>query len=147
MDNLRQISVVSQSFQEERKTFLIELVKVNGLIAKKKQTIERIFLYQKEYKDFNNYKLTRETPALYKNLHLFEKQIDNLIFNERNEIKRLEQIRGSIIEKIENLDQKIRLMKQFKDRTIKANLEKADKVEQFMIDDLSSVRGHGERNE
>jgi flagellar biosynthesis chaperone FliJ len=147
MQSIQQVQMIHNALQSERKRFLAELGKVNRYLNKRLGTIEKILSYQHEYSDTNNLKMSRAVPTLHQNLELFSKKIAKLVQNEEFEVKKLENIKESIIDKITNLDQKIKLMANFRDKALMNELLTSDKWEQTMLDDLSVSRRYRTLND
>ena len=141
MQSIQQVQLIHNALISERKRFLIELGKVNRFLNKRLSTIEKMISYQSEYSDNNNLKMSRSVPTLHQNLEMFSKKIAKLVSHEELEVKKLENIKESIIDKITNLDQKIKLMANFRDKALMNELLQNDKMEQVMLDELAVRRG------
>lgn len=140
MDDLRQIKAINKAFHKQREKYMFELSKTNKLIQKKTMLIQKMTGYMNEYFNNTSLKMSRSMPSLFNNLNLFIKQIDKVIIDTEREKEILKKSKDSIIKMIVKSDQKIKLMDHFEDRVVKEQIYKQDKVEQLMIDDISSTK-------
>ncbi len=140
MRDIRQIQLISSALKKDKDKYLHELSKINATIDKKRAIITKMQTYQNEYSNSENLQLSRSVPALNKNLHLFSKTIFDVIYQAEAEIVTIKKIRDALLKSIDAIDNKIKLMNVFNDR-IKLELqEKEEKLEQAVLDDLSSTR-------
>lgn len=147
MKNLGQIKVVNKVLENDRKNFLLELGQVNQMIQKKMANIQKIRSYRSEYTNKDHLQLTKSIPALNQNLEHFTQKISDLINKEELEIVKLQRSRQSLLKTIEQLDNKISMMKTFEDRAKSEIRMKKERIEQANLDDLASnKKTRGEEN-
>lgn len=140
MNNDRQILLINKALRTQRDSCLSELSKINRFIEKKLANIKKIMLYQNEYSSNDNLKLSKTIPALHKNFNLFNKKIDKVIEIEEIEIEKLKKTQKSMLDKIEELNQKIKVMNQFKERSDLQKRMESEKKEQKFLDELTSTK-------
>lgn len=147
MKDINQVRIILKALINEKSKFLFELAKLDSLIQKKTIGLKQMLNYQQEYQSEKNFQLTRLTPILHKNLNSFTKKISDIIFHEDNEIKRLNDIRSTLLKKINELSQKIKVMSSFEAQIKIEDLMHIEKNEQSMIDDLSAIKFTRDENE
>ncbi len=140
MNNDRQILLINKALRSQRDSFLSELTKINRFIEKKLANIKKIMLYQNEYSSNDNLKLSKTIPALHKNFNLFNKKIDKVIEIEEIEIENLKKTQKTMLDKIEELNQKIKVMNQFKEKSDLQKRMESEKKEQKYLDELTSTK-------
>lgn len=140
MKNLQQINLISHSLGKDREKLLFEIVRLNTLIQRKMELIEKMASYQHEYSNNPQFNLTRSVPALNKNLESFARKIQGIVVKEKIEAEKLIQTRDAKVEKLNTLDQKIKLMQQFTENLQHEMVLAKDKVEQLNMDDLSVIK-------
>lgn len=136
MKDIRQIKVISQAFDNEKEKFLSELVKVNDVINKKLAVIKKMHFYLEEYNNADRLKISRSVPVLNQNLDAFTAKIKGVIRSEENEIKKMQQIRETLLASIGEVDKKIQLMNIFENRHNVEVSRKDDKNAQRAMDDV-----------
>jgi hypothetical protein len=147
MNNLRQINTISYALCLQEQRFRSELVKTNMQIEKRMLAIQKIIAYQREYIDSNKYRLSHAVPLLEKNLYAFSQKISLLIVFEEKEIFKLNRIRKNLIDKIDDIEKKIKLMAMFKRRITDVKNQQDELREQHQADDLSTLKSSEHDNE
>lgn len=140
MKNIQQIKLIHDALLKEKEKYSFELTKVNNSIEKKSYSILRMLSYRKDYFNPNNLKLTHATPALNKNFYSFAKKIDEVLKQAEDDLAKMKAARESIFQKINEINKKIDLMDLFENRLKNEAESKADKLEQLMLDDISTTR-------
>lgn len=139
MKNIHQVQLIKEALTKEKKKHSLELTKINNSIEKKSYSILRMVAYQKDYANSNNLQLTHSTPALSKNLSAFSKKINDVIKQAEVELNQMKNIRDSILHIVSELDKKIDLMEVFEQRSKVIELNRLEKTEQNMLDDIVST--------
>lgn len=147
MRSLRQIKVINQALDKERERYLRELGMIVKTIEKKQSLIQRMADYRREYFADGNLMLTKAVPTLNKNLDLFDKKMEAIIQQTESEVLQFQKSKEAVMQKITTIDSKIQLMELFKIRIHQKTLVRADKQEQRMLDDLSTIKNVRDDNE
>lgn len=139
MNDIIQIQVISNSLLKEKEKYMNELSKINININNKKMIIDRMQSYQNEYLAKCNLQNAKTIPILYSNINMFIRKIDNIITQTQAEILHLQKIKKGIFETIEKINKKIDLMNVFIDKNRRSQIKKAERLEQTMLDDITST--------
>lgn len=140
MKDIHQIKLLEKALKKEKEKYMIELAKLDIAIQKKKMLIEKMTLYLKEYHAENKFKITKQHPALFVNLENFSMDIEDVISKTIKEVDELNNTKKTIFDKMQKIEQKIKLMNVFED---KIKIEKAvheNRKEQATLDDYSAVK-------
>jgi len=140
MKNIKQIRLIQNALTKEKEKHLIELSKLAQSIDKKISTISRMIVYQNEYTNTEHLRLSRSIPALTKNLYAFSEKMTDLIKQAEAEVLIMQKSKESILQSIEKIDNKMKLMDLFEDKAKMKALLSAEKQEQVMMDDLASIK-------
>ena len=143
MKNLSQIQVIQTALTKEKEKHLHELAIVVKNIDKKMTMINRMVVYQNEYVNSDNLKISKSIPSLIKNLYAFSGKMDDLIKKAEIEIVEMQKTKEAILTTIEQVDNKIKVMNIFEESAKKEAFLKAEKREQAMADDLVSIKHVG----
>lgn len=139
MKNEAQIKMIHKSLTKEKEGFIFELGKINKIINQKNATIQKMLSYQREYLYGDHLKLTQTNPTLSKNLHLFTKQINDVVKQAQMELDSIQSTQVYLINKIAELDKKIELMIVFNKRITDAKVTTENRAEQRLLDDLAGT--------
>lgn len=140
MKDLQQVRMIAKALEKEKEKYMNELFRLNTTIDKKSNLVEKMSSYLKDYYRDDNLKVTKSHPTLLVNFDNFAKQIQDVIARTKTEIKMLLKSQEILLGKIQNSDQKIKLMNVFEEKIIKENQLHASRAEQSAIDDLSSIK-------
>jgi len=143
MKNLNQIQVIQNALSKEKEKYFHELTNVLKNIEKKMMTISRMIVYQNEYANTDNLKLSKSIPSLTKNLYAFSGKIADLIQKAEIEIVNMKKTKETILQSIEQLENKKKLMNIFEEKAKKEIFLQAEKQEQAIADDLVSMKHAG----
>ena len=146
MKNIKQIELIQKALAKEKDKHISDLAKLVKYIDNKIENIRRMTMYQNEYDHSENLQLTKSVPVLNKNLCVFSGKISEMIVQTEIELAGLERSKLSLLQLIEKVENKIRIMDIFEDRARLEAFMQADRQEQNMIDDLTSIK-HTQGNE
>ncbi|MHB1948804.1 MAG: flagellar FliJ family protein [Gammaproteobacteria bacterium] len=139
MKNEAQVKMIHKNLMSEKDGFLFELSKINKVINQKMATIQKMLSYQHEYLYGDHLKLSKTNPTLSKNLHLFTKQIDDVVKQAQMELDSIKSTQSYLLKKIADINKKIELMNVFHKRINDAKVDKEKRAEQSLLDDLSGT--------
>lgn len=145
MKNLHHVNLIEKKFLYDKKMQLIELGKVQKLLASKRNSVQKLTIYQHEYTNNEHFKLTYAIPALSKNMNAFSQKLSSLIEKEDNEIKQLEGRQKEMMDKLLLLEHKLKMMEKFKEKMISAQTELEEKIIQHAVDDLVALTTYFKR--
>lgn len=147
MKNIDQVKTIHSALTKEKEKLMSDLLRLNLNINKKMESVKKILAYYQDYSQGNHLSLSRSVPALNRNLDFFSNRMLEIIRMEENEIANLVKHRGSKLNEIEAIENKIRLMNHFADTIQSEMIQKSENLEQMTIDDLSVVKQTRERHE
>jgi flagellar export protein FliJ len=140
MKNIRHLKIIKRFLLHEKDKYLSELAKVQAMITKKSNSIEKISAYRQEYDKKNNLLLSRVIPALSLNLEFFINEINTMIEKDKNELYKLRVIQSTIINKNEKINNQLAYIEKCEARHQKnKNLSEAQETQKIM-DDLIANR-------
>ncbi len=140
MKNLHQIQLIQTALTKEKEKYLHELEIVSKNIEKKMMTISRMVVYQNEYINIDNLKLSKSIPSLTKNLYAFSGKIADLIQQAEIEVVHMQKTKKTILRSIEQVDNKVKLMNVFEEKAKRELFLKMEIQEQTLADDLASIK-------
>jgi len=148
MKDLNQIQLIQTALTKEKEKHLHELAIVVKNIEKKMLTISRMVVYQNEYVNADNLQLSKSIPSLTKNLYAFSEKITDLIQQAECEVLNMQKTKETILQSIEKVDNKIKLMNVFEEKAKREVFLKTERQEQTIADDLASLKyAKGEKYE
>jgi hypothetical protein len=103
--------------------------------------------YKNDYMNDNNLSISKLIPNLNKNIHLFVRKLDNITSNADIEMQSLIKMRDSLLSTIEVINNKIELVKKYKNNFLETERKLQGKHEQLMIDDIVSTLEERMENE
>lgn len=139
MKNEAQIKLIHKTLTSEKEGFVFELSKLNKVINQKTATIQKMLSYQREYLYGDHLKLSQTNPTLSRNLHLFTKQIDDVVKQAQTELDSIKLTQSYLIKRIEEIDKKIELMNVFNKRINDTKVANENRAEQRLLDDLAGT--------
>lgn len=137
MKNERQLNLITLSLTKDKDKFLVELNKVTNMLDNKISSLAKIKTYYDDCHHQDRLKMTKQVPILTKNFSSFGKKIMDLIKSEEVEIARLAKVKKGLVEKVSQLDQKIKFIKSAIEKIGREKQFMMDKREQLAIDDLA----------
>lgn len=140
MKDIKQIHTIHAALSKEKEKFMAELAKINQMIDNKLLNIQRMTIYQKEYGNTEYLKLSKVIPSLSKNLEAFSGKISDMIQQGEKDVDMLKNSRKTILQTIEKIDNKIRLMDLFADKARIETMLLSERREQVTMDDLASLK-------
>ena len=140
MKNLKQINLIIEALTAEKEKYTYEISKANMGIKKKNDLIQKMKNYINDYLNQDKSSLTHTIPTLTTNLDHFIKKIDGIILLTENEIAEIKIYKNAVLEKINLLDQKIKVMELNKSQIEREAVRKESLAEQSAVDDLVSTR-------
>lgn len=147
MKDIRQIQLINKQLNNELSKQMGLLVKINSMLDQKNLSHEKMKGYLDEYLNSKKLDLTRVTPGLNKNIHLFISKLNEILQQSEEEIKTLNGSRQLIIEKITLLEKKIDVMNQYESDIQIQIRKKQDKMEQAVVDDMVATIDIRKENE
>ncbi len=139
MKDPHQIKVITDSLNKEKEKYMHELMRINSLLTNKQSMAEKMQLYLNDYLNNKNLTVSKSIPGLHNNITQFVKKMNSVINQAEFEVETILQIRTSVLEIIEKINQKIDLMNIF-DKKVKVDqIKKNEKQEQNVIDDLAAT--------
>lgn len=139
MKDLKQIKLISESLENEKKKYLNELMKITSAIENKLLMIQKMVDYKSDYFSDNNFKISKSVPGLNKNINLFVKKIDDVVQKTYAEIENLKKMRTSLLETVAKIDQKLDVMTIFEGKSREEIRQREEKQEQLVTDDIVST--------
>lgn len=137
MENIQQIQTINQALNKEKDKWLFELSKIAQLVDKKQLLVTKMLSYQKEYDKKDKLEFSKSNPLLHKNFDLFYKKMLEALFKAESELETLLRSKSNIIAKIQQVDQKIKVMEIFESR-VKLNKKiAAEQLEQILMSDFA----------
>jgi len=140
MKDIRQIKIIKTQLEKQRDHYLFEKIKLTDSIDKKYILIEKMLSYQSEYASSSGLSLSRSVPALVKNLYSFSNKISDVITQAENEIANMQKIKKSIMQSVNDLDNKIKLMSLFEEREMAEINRKEEQAEQVALDNITTIK-------
>jgi hypothetical protein len=137
MENIKQIKTIFDALSKEKEKWLFEFTKVSVAADKKRLLVEKMLSYQREYDKKDKLELSKSNPLLHKNFDLFYKKMLEALFKAENELEALNRSKATIITKVQQIDQKIKVMEIFQER-VELNKKMAnEQIEQTLMSDLT----------
>ena len=144
MNNLNQIKLIKKYLLSLKEKFFGELKKLDNMITRKINAIEKLRSYRQEYSNSNVLELTRVTPLLQRNLYNFVQELGDLIQRDENELHKLSQAKNSLRMKCEKIKNQLDFICEREKKVQKTLLAEEEKATQKTADEF--ISNHYVRN-
>lgn len=118
-DKIHQMQQIYAVLEVNKNDKYRDLDRLKLMQNKRYEAVNRINAYRHEYLHGDKNKICASVPALLKNFDLFMKKLDDAIVQEMRQIEAIEYEKLEMINKINNLEQKMRAIEIKKESLIK----------------------------
>lgn len=140
MRDVRQIKIIQQSLERQKAVVQTDLTRINQFLAQKRESLQRLITYLREYMDAKEVRLSHRVPALHQNRIQFTLKIEKIIHLEENEIKKIISAQQAKLQQLHMLEQKLQTMNHFLAKIQLENMQAANRQDQLRNDDLAALK-------
>ena len=140
MQDIRQIKVIQQSLERQKALLQNDLARINQFLGQKRESLQRLITYLREYMDAKEMRISHRVPALHQNRINFTLKIERIIHQEENEIKKIISVQQNKLQQLYAIEQKLQTMSHFLKRIQVEKMQTENRQDQLRNDDLAALK-------